>query len=167
MRTIWNGSINFGLVNIPIGLAVAQQRKDVSFRTLHRECGGRVEGDGVTIYLACGDYPIRCDNELGARFQLDDGGRFLASPPASGEYAGLSIFADRGNTRSTLLTGDVTLTGAVYTASSRLRVFSASKVRINSLLVVDRLQSINLDPLEVNYNPSVPLPGVGVPVLIQ
>ena len=39
MRTIWNGSINFGLVNIPIGLAVAQQRKDASFRTLHRECG--------------------------------------------------------------------------------------------------------------------------------
>ena len=26
MRTIWNGSINFGLVNIPVGLAVAQQR---------------------------------------------------------------------------------------------------------------------------------------------
>ncbi|HEX2505758.1 MAG TPA: Ku protein [Gaiellaceae bacterium] len=39
MRTIWNGSINFGLVNIPIGLSVAQQRKDTSFRTLHRECG--------------------------------------------------------------------------------------------------------------------------------
>src|SRR5438093_6267710 len=39
MRTIWNGSINFGLVNIPIGLAVAQQRKDIAFRTLHRECG--------------------------------------------------------------------------------------------------------------------------------
>jgi DNA end-binding protein Ku len=39
MRTIWNGSINFGLVNIPIGLAVAQQRKETSFRTLHRECG--------------------------------------------------------------------------------------------------------------------------------
>src|SRR5919199_3030989 len=39
MRTIWNGSINFGLVNIPIGLAVAQQRQDTAFRTLHRECG--------------------------------------------------------------------------------------------------------------------------------
>lgn len=39
MRTIWNGSINFGLVTIPIGLAVAQQRKDISFRTIHRECG--------------------------------------------------------------------------------------------------------------------------------
>lgn len=39
MRTIWNGSISFGLVNIPVGLAVATQRQDVSFRTLHRECG--------------------------------------------------------------------------------------------------------------------------------
>src|SRR4051795_4289196 len=39
MRTIWNGSISFGLVNIPIGLALATQRDDVSFRTLHRECG--------------------------------------------------------------------------------------------------------------------------------
>jgi DNA end-binding protein Ku len=39
MRTIWNGSISFGLVNIPIGLAVATQRQDFAFRTLHRECG--------------------------------------------------------------------------------------------------------------------------------
>lgn len=39
MRTIWNGSLSFGLVSIPVGLAVAQQRRDVSFRTLHRECG--------------------------------------------------------------------------------------------------------------------------------
>jgi|SRR5215208_1088477 len=38
MRTIWNGSISFGLVNIPIGLAVATQRADIAFRTLHREC---------------------------------------------------------------------------------------------------------------------------------
>jgi DNA end-binding protein Ku len=42
MRTIWNGSISFGLVNIPVGLAPATTPKakqsDVSFRTLHREC---------------------------------------------------------------------------------------------------------------------------------
>ena len=130
--------------------------------------GGQVlEGDGATIYLACSDYPAPCDNELGARFRLDDGSQFQASPPASGDYAGLSIFADRGNTRSTLLFGDVDLAGAVYTASSRLRVFSTSGVQIDSLLVVDRLQSANLDTLEVNYDPSDPLPGVGVPVLIQ
>ena len=43
MRTIWNGSISFGLVNIPVGLALATTPKarqsDVTFRTLHRECG--------------------------------------------------------------------------------------------------------------------------------
>src|SRR5947199_8475021 len=39
MRTIWNGSISFGLVNIPIGLALVNQPADVSCRTLHRECG--------------------------------------------------------------------------------------------------------------------------------
>ncbi|HET8893502.1 MAG TPA: Ku protein [Gaiellaceae bacterium] len=39
MRTIWNGSISFGLVNIPVGLALATQRNDVAFRTLHRGCG--------------------------------------------------------------------------------------------------------------------------------
>ena len=39
MRTIWNGSISFGLVNIPIGLALATQRVGRRFRTLHRECG--------------------------------------------------------------------------------------------------------------------------------
>src|SRR5438552_12120488 len=42
MRTIWTGSLSFGLVNIPIGLALATSPKarasDVSFRLLHREC---------------------------------------------------------------------------------------------------------------------------------
>jgi len=43
MRTNWNGSISFGLVNIPIGLVLATEAKakasDVAFKTLHRECG--------------------------------------------------------------------------------------------------------------------------------
>ena len=42
MRTTWNGSISFGLVNIPVGLAPATKpaarQSDVSFRLLHREC---------------------------------------------------------------------------------------------------------------------------------
>jgi DNA end-binding protein Ku len=43
MRTTWNGSVSFGLVNIPVGLApatkAAARQSDVSFRMLHRECG--------------------------------------------------------------------------------------------------------------------------------
>ena len=42
MRTTWNGSLSFGLVNIPVGLAPATassaRQSDVSFRLLHREC---------------------------------------------------------------------------------------------------------------------------------
>ena len=43
MRTTWNGSISFGLVSIPVGLAPATKpaarASDMSFRMLHRECG--------------------------------------------------------------------------------------------------------------------------------
>ncbi len=42
MRTTWNGSLTFGLVSIPVGLAPATKpaarQSDVSFRLLHREC---------------------------------------------------------------------------------------------------------------------------------
>jgi DNA end-binding protein Ku len=42
MRTSWNGSLSFGLVSIPVGLAPATKpaarQSDVSFRLLHREC---------------------------------------------------------------------------------------------------------------------------------
>jgi DNA end-binding protein Ku len=42
MRTTWNGSISFGLVNIPVGLSPATtssaRASDVQFKMLHREC---------------------------------------------------------------------------------------------------------------------------------
>jgi len=47
MRTTWNGSVSFGLVNIPVGLAPATKpaarQSDVSFRMLHRECGSPIK----------------------------------------------------------------------------------------------------------------------------
>lgn len=36
MRPIWKGYITFGLITVPVALGVAQQRRDVSFRTLSR-----------------------------------------------------------------------------------------------------------------------------------
>ncbi|HWB23404.1 MAG TPA: Ku protein [Gaiellaceae bacterium] len=42
MRTTWNGSLSFGLVSIPVGLAPATaasaRQSDVQFKMLHREC---------------------------------------------------------------------------------------------------------------------------------
>src|SRR3712207_8671984 len=37
MRSIWKGTISFGLVNIPISLGVGTQRSDPKFRTLDAE----------------------------------------------------------------------------------------------------------------------------------
>lgn len=42
-RSIWNGSISFGMVVVPIKLYTATDSHDVSFRQVHREDGGRVQ----------------------------------------------------------------------------------------------------------------------------
>jgi hypothetical protein len=131
--------------------------------------GGRVEGTGATIFLACGGYPTPCGGG-GARFRLETGGTFDVDPPTTGEYAGLSIFADKGNTRTMRLLGKVTLEGAVYAASGRLIVNSPDPdqpVQINALVAVDRLLKDGAGQLEVNYNPASPLIGIGRPVLIR
>jgi Putative Flp pilus-assembly TadE/G-like len=128
--------------------------------------GAQVAGDGATIYLACQDYPAPCAGG-GARFLLENGGGFQVDPPATGEYAGLSIFAAPGNTRSVRLQGGVHLTGAVYVPSARLRVESPALVRIDALVAVDRLLKDGAGQLQVNYDPSSPLIGIGRPVLIR
>lgn len=38
MRSLWNGSISFGLVNVPVRMFAATEEKDIRFRTLHKKC---------------------------------------------------------------------------------------------------------------------------------
>jgi Putative Flp pilus-assembly TadE/G-like len=126
-------------------------------------------GDGVTLYLTCDSYPTPCDNEDGASFQLDEGGRFLrASPPGgTGPYAGVSIFADRGNTSSMLLAGELDLTGAIYAASAQLQVGPLSDVQVDSLVIADRLLAANDKRLQISYDPSRPPIAIEPPVLLS
>jgi DNA end-binding protein Ku len=42
MRPIWNGTISFGLVAIPVRLYAATETKDVTFRQVHAADGGRI-----------------------------------------------------------------------------------------------------------------------------
>lgn len=43
MRSIWAGTISFGMVVIPVKLYAATQQRDISFRQVHRADGGRVQ----------------------------------------------------------------------------------------------------------------------------
>ena len=43
MRSMWKGAISFGLVMIPVKLYAATEQRDVTFRQVHREDGGRIK----------------------------------------------------------------------------------------------------------------------------
>jgi len=79
MRSIWAGSISFGMVVIPVKLYAATEQRDVAFRQVHREDGGRiqyrrictVDGEEVPYSdiakgyeLATGDMVVLTDDDL-------------------------------------------------------------------------------------------------------
>ncbi|MDS1030808.1 Ku protein [Bacillota bacterium LX-D] len=47
MRAMWKGSISFGLVSIPIKMYAATEKKNISFRQLHKECGTPIHYEKV------------------------------------------------------------------------------------------------------------------------
>jgi DNA end-binding protein Ku len=79
MRSIWAGTISFGLVVIPVKLYAATEQRDVAFRQVHREDGGRIQYkrfctiDGEEVpyadiakgyELATGDVVVLTDDDL-------------------------------------------------------------------------------------------------------
>src|SRR5918992_3479609 len=42
-RSIWNGTVTFGMVNVPIKLYSATESKSVSFREVHAKDGARIQ----------------------------------------------------------------------------------------------------------------------------
>src|ERR1700739_30496 len=79
MRSIWTGAISFGLVVIPVKLYAATEQRDITFRQVHREDGGRIQFrrfctlDGKEIpysdvakgyELATGDMVVLTDDDL-------------------------------------------------------------------------------------------------------
>ena len=79
MRSIWAGAISFGMVVIPVKLYAATEQRDVAFRQVHREDGGRIQFrrvcslDGQEVpysdvakgyELATGDVVVLTDEDL-------------------------------------------------------------------------------------------------------
>ena len=70
MRSIWKGAISFGLVSIPVKLYSATEEKDVTFRQVHREDGGRIRYQRVCT---------KCEQEvayadIAKGYEMPDGG---------------------------------------------------------------------------------------------
>jgi DNA end-binding protein Ku len=42
MHSMWKGAVSFGLVMIPVKLYAATEQKDIAFRQVHRDDGGRI-----------------------------------------------------------------------------------------------------------------------------
>jgi DNA end-binding protein Ku len=41
-RSIWKGTISFGMISVPVKLYAATESKDVAFNTLHSKCNSRI-----------------------------------------------------------------------------------------------------------------------------
>jgi len=116
---------------------------------------GSVLGAGVTVYLTCFRYPQPC-NGPGATFTQSANGRFLATPPASGPYKGLAIFADRTNTAAITLSSNSTgsFLGTIYAAAGELRLSSGGgTLRLNSLVVAGTVRITSGSETDLVYDP--------------
>jgi DNA end-binding protein Ku len=76
MQTIWKGTVSFGLVSIPVRLYAATEERDVSFRQVHAEDGGRIrykrvcEKDGEEVAY----------RDIAKGYELPDGQMVVLTP---------------------------------------------------------------------------------------
>ncbi len=96
MRSIWSGSITFGMVSIPVKLYTATEDKSVSFKQVHRECGQAIKQRRLCptcdVTVEFGDinkgYPMGGDQIL-----MMDEGDFLNLPLQSMKAVDVNTFA--------------------------------------------------------------------------
>jgi DNA end-binding protein Ku len=68
-RPLWNGSLSFGLVNVPVQLTGATRDLDLHFRQLHKKDGAPIE---QRRYCSQDDAEVQWE-EVGRGYELDDG----------------------------------------------------------------------------------------------
>jgi len=69
MRSIWKGSISFGLVSIAVKLYSATEEKDIAFHQVHRDDGGRIKYKRVCSI----DGEEVAYNDIAKGYELPDG----------------------------------------------------------------------------------------------
>ena len=69
MRSIWKGSIAFGLVNVPVKVYSAAENHDIKFRQVHAKDNGRIRYRRVCE--VCGEVVDYAD--IARAYESDDG----------------------------------------------------------------------------------------------
>jgi len=87
-QSIWKGSISFGLVPIPVRLFSATEEKDISFRQVHRDDGGRIRYKRVCSV----DGEEVAYSEIAKGYELPDGEMVVLDDD---DFANLPISSSR------------------------------------------------------------------------
>ncbi|MGW2373447.1 hypothetical protein [Kitasatospora sp. NPDC001683] len=128
--------------------------------------GGKLNGTGVTIYLACPSYPTACAaGTSGAPFAVQSGGKTTFSAPTTGAFTGLSVIADRNNTAGVSVAGNGTwLTGGgvLYTAAGKLTAASGGKASFTGA-VVDSVETSGSNSSQISVIPTTGTLSISVP----
>ena len=105
----------YSTISVPAGATLTLNPGTFVITTRLSITGGTVAGAGVTLYTACAVYPAACAmGGTGGSVTMTSGSLTL-SPPASGTYSGLTLFADRANIAgSTFSQSTVRVTGTWY-----------------------------------------------------
>jgi len=74
-RSLWTGSLSFGLVNVPVALFSAARDLDIHFNQLHEEDGARIE---TRRFCADEDREVPYE-EIGHGYELDSGEQVVLS----------------------------------------------------------------------------------------
>jgi DNA end-binding protein Ku len=74
-RSLWTGSLSFGLVNVPVRLETAVRDRDLHFRQIHRKDGAPIE-----VQRWCSEEDVEVDyDEITHGYELDDGDQITVS----------------------------------------------------------------------------------------
>ncbi len=74
-RSLWTGSLSFGLVNVPVSIVAAVRDLDVHFQQLHAKDGAPIE-----VQRWCSKEKVAVDyGEITHSFELDDGGQVIVT----------------------------------------------------------------------------------------
>lgn len=154
-------------INVPTGDKVTMNPGTyviIPNTTKHAAVAGLVLGSGstlvankVTIYLGCVNYPTPCGSgEIGGILD-DEGGIVTISPPTSGTFQGMSVYADRLNSGINIVDQGGAVAGTWYTLGMQFKSINANSlptITINvGMIVTASFNLVSNTTFILNYVP--------------